>query len=318
MNALGQQALNPRLFDGQQQVPAALEGFETRAADRACGERRVLEALQAVVARVNDQRRRADGGDAFVGHRRPVVERGAGGARRHRVHAVDQFIRQLPLRRRQTRRDLVIDAHQAEKARAGRLGDRPIDEVMPKDLHQQVALRVGPLLLRRVRRRHAGRQQRQRRHALRIQRGEQQCRGAAVRERDHRDAIDAEMIEQVRIGVRLVVEGGAGARRRAQVAEARGDDEAQAVAEGRARKELALVEAPAAAVDHQHRRRRSALGAVLDATERRVDDLAAAFDARIGARHVIQVSDGHTTHERDEHHARHQQPTFEPDHERGC
>ena len=126
-----------------------------------------------------------------------------------------------------------------------------------------VPLRSADCLGGLRRRRDPARDQRERRDALGVQGREEQRGRAAVRQGDDGGLPHAEVVEQPGVGMRLLVEGGALAEGRTQVAEAGGRDPAVSVAEQRPRDELALIVAAAASVDHEHGRARSARG-VLD------------------------------------------------------
>ena len=246
-----------RLLDRHHQVASPVEGHQPRPRDRGGRELGVAVALQRVVPGVDDQRRHANGRDPVVGHRRRVVEHRARRSLRHRVHVVDQAIDQArcagvrpattasgapmsPIKRR-----LNALSRPSTARRAGRSASAP-------RLAGSPAAGLDPWTT--PRRRTRGSTKTRAPDAAARTGG----RRAAVRDGDDRDGLDAQVVEQERVGVGLVVEGGALAKRRTQIAEARRRDPAVPIAEQRLREQLALIEAAAAAVDHQHGRAGSA------------------------------------------------------------
>ena len=252
-----------RQLYGHQEMTAAREADEARIRDGADGELGVVEQLQSVVLGMDDEGGRPDRRDPRVRERGPVVERGSGGTRGGRVHGVDDLVDQCALLRGEGADDGVVGAHQRGQAPSEQPGDRPVQRVVLEERCQRRALAVCRRLGGLRRRRDPARDQRERRDTLGVQGGEEQCGWAAVRQGDDGGLPHPEVVEEPGVGVRLLVEGGALAEGRAQVAEAGGCDPAVAVAEQRPRDELTLIVAAAAPVDHEHGRARPARG-VLD------------------------------------------------------
>jgi len=118
--------------------------------------------------------------------------------------------------------------------------------------------------------------------------GKEECGWPAVRQGDDCRALNAQVIEQVRVGVRLFVERGARAKRRPQVSEAGRRDPVESIPEHGPSGERSLVEAAAAPVNHEDRGTYASSGE-LDVAERRRHDRALAANPVMGAVHVTDV-----------------------------
>jgi hypothetical protein len=118
-------------------------------------ELRIAVELQRVIRGMKDQRGRANGGNAPVGHGRAVVQFDPGVARLGRVHEVDDLVHDLPLPGREPGDDLVAGTHEVHERLAQRGTDAPVGDVVLEDHLQPVARAVRLGLLRIGGRRHA-------------------------------------------------------------------------------------------------------------------------------------------------------------------
>jgi hypothetical protein len=89
---------------------------------------------------------------------------------------------------------------------------------------------------------------------LRVAQGELHRRGSARRDAEHRRPLDLQRVEQAGMRVGLRRRRCIGRERRAQIAEARHQDDAQAAFHQRLDEIDALVEPAARAVHQEHRR----------------------------------------------------------------
>ena len=130
------------LFDAEQQMASSVKTNQPCARNRGSRELGVVVKLQAVVSGVENQSRRSDRSNPLIRHCRLIVERSASGARRNRVHVLDQLIYQFPLLRAETGNDRVIRAHQLYQLPLEQLGDAPVKRILFEDCRKSFAFLI--------------------------------------------------------------------------------------------------------------------------------------------------------------------------------